>query len=226
MAITRVYNYSQVRGASIKIPCIVATTSNVTLSGLQTIDGVSVVADDRVLVKNQSTASQNGIYDVASGSWARSLDFSTNDDVFQGVVVIINSGNTYSDTMFVLTTPDPITLASTSLTFEQLTTSQYFRVSGFTGNQTLTTANAAFYLRCTDAAPVTVTISPQSATTWADNTEIMFEQAGAGQVRVSAGVGVTLNCAENTRTAQQYSVVAIKRVASDVWTMFGDLEPL
>lgn len=226
MAITRVYNYSQVRGASIKIPCIVATTTNITLSGLQTIDGVSVVAGNRVLVKDQSTGSQNGIYDVSSSSWSRSLDFSTNDDVFQGVIVLINSGTSYSDSVFTLSTSGTITLGSTSLTFEQLTTTQYFRVSGYTGSPTLTSSHAGFYLRSTDAAANTCTISPQSATTWADNTEIMFEQAGAGQVRVSAGPGVTLNCAENTRTAQQYSVVAIKRVSTNVWTMFGDLEPL
>ena len=47
---------------AIKQPCRVATTANLTLSGTQTIDGVAVVADDRVLVKNQTTATQNGIY--------------------------------------------------------------------------------------------------------------------------------------------------------------------
>ena len=55
-------------------PCRVATTGNITLSGAQTIDGVSVVANDRVLVKNQSTASQNGVYIAASGAWSRSAD--------------------------------------------------------------------------------------------------------------------------------------------------------
>jgi len=55
----------------------VATTANITLSGAQTIDGVSVVAGDRVLVKNQSTTTQNGLYVCASGAWIRSADADT-----------------------------------------------------------------------------------------------------------------------------------------------------
>lgn len=51
-----------------------ATTANITLSGTQTIDGISAGVGDRVLVKNQSTASQNGLYVVAAGAWARTTD--------------------------------------------------------------------------------------------------------------------------------------------------------
>ena len=62
-----------------------ATTANITLSGAQTIDGVSCVAEDNVLVKNQSTASQNGYYVVKSGAWTR---------VSQPNVVCVKSGGT------------------------------------------------------------------------------------------------------------------------------------
>ena len=54
--------YSQIKGSTSKIPCKVATTANITLSNTQTIDGVSVVSGDRVLVWNQSTPADNGIY--------------------------------------------------------------------------------------------------------------------------------------------------------------------
>jgi len=64
----------------------VATTANITLSGTQTIDGVSLSADDRVLVKNQSSADENGIYVVASGSWSRSSDMDSGDE-FPGAAV-------------------------------------------------------------------------------------------------------------------------------------------
>ena len=57
--------------------CKAATTVNITLSGAQTIDGVSCVAGDRVLVKNQGTNSQNGIYLVQTGTWTRAPDAST-----------------------------------------------------------------------------------------------------------------------------------------------------
>lgn len=99
-----------------------ATTANITLSGAQTIDGVSVIAGDRVLVKNQSTASQNGIYDCASGAWARSADSDTSAEVTGGMFVFVNEGTVNGDTGWILTTNDPITLASTSLTFAQFST--------------------------------------------------------------------------------------------------------
>ena len=62
MSISRVGFYSQVKGVSFNIPCVVATTTNITLSGLQTIDTVELTSGDRVLVKNQSVSSKNGIY--------------------------------------------------------------------------------------------------------------------------------------------------------------------
>jgi hypothetical protein len=69
----------------------VATTANITLSGTQTIDGIAVIAGDRVLVKDQSTASQNGIYVVAAGAWARSTDADTISEL-AGALVNVDSG--------------------------------------------------------------------------------------------------------------------------------------
>ena len=66
------YVDSVAAGLSWKQPVAVATTVNITLSGLQTIDGYLTLAGDRVLVKNQTTAADNGIYIAASGVWARS----------------------------------------------------------------------------------------------------------------------------------------------------------
>jgi len=94
--ITRIGTYSQIKGSSWKLPCRVATTGNITLSGLQTIDGVSLVAGDRVLVRLQNTGSENGIYIVASGAWTRAVDMSLTEDAFDGVQVFINSGLTSS----------------------------------------------------------------------------------------------------------------------------------
>ena len=62
-------------GLAIKTPVRVATTANITLSGTQTIEGVTVAADDRVLAKDQTTGSQNGVYKVSTGSWTRATDF-------------------------------------------------------------------------------------------------------------------------------------------------------
>jgi hypothetical protein len=105
-------------GAAVKVPCKAATTANITLSGAQTIDGVSCVADDRVLVKEQTTASENGIYDVSSSTWQRAKDFDGSFDVVQGTLVPVANGTTYEGQVFRVTTANPITIGTTSLAFE------------------------------------------------------------------------------------------------------------
>jgi len=80
----------------IKAPCVVATTANITLSGEQTIGGLAVVSGDRVLVRAQTDATENGIYDAVIGAWKRSKDFNSANDVVNGVLVVdTNSGEVY-----------------------------------------------------------------------------------------------------------------------------------
>jgi len=106
-------------GLDVKDSVRAATTANITLSGEQTIDGVAVVAGNRVLVKNQSTASENGIYVAAAGAWARATDFDSDAEVTPGAFTFVEEGTTNGDAGFVLTTNAPITVGSTSLTFAQ-----------------------------------------------------------------------------------------------------------
>lgn len=94
-----------------------ATTAAVTLSGTQTIDGVTLVAGDRVLVKDQATASQNGIYVVAAGAWARAEDFDSSAEVFTGTAVNVTEGTLSRLTGWTLTTSGTITVGTTGLTF-------------------------------------------------------------------------------------------------------------
>ena len=74
-----------------KASCVVATTANITLSGTQTIDGTNVVAGDRVLVKDQTTPSQNGIYLVAAGAWGRADDADTIAKLSGAMVSVLNT---------------------------------------------------------------------------------------------------------------------------------------
>jgi hypothetical protein len=106
-----------------KTPVRVATTANITLSGAQTIDGVAVVAGDRVLVKNQTTGANNGIYVVAAGSWTRATDLDSSAETVTGVSAYVISGTTNGGKSFVLTTTGAITLGTTALTFADLSTS-------------------------------------------------------------------------------------------------------
>jgi phage-related tail fiber protein len=94
-----------------------ATTANITLSGTQTVDGVSLGVGDRELVKNQSTGSQNGIYVVASGAWTRATDMDTSAEAPSGMAVMVQEGTANADTGWQLTTNAAITLDTTALVF-------------------------------------------------------------------------------------------------------------
>lgn len=119
-AATKAYVDATKQGLDVKDSCRVATTGEITLSGTQTIDGVSVIAGDRVLVKNQiSNTIDNGIYVVAAGSWSRATDANSSTKVNPGMFTFIEEGTTNADSGWILTTNAPITLGSTQLTFAQ-----------------------------------------------------------------------------------------------------------
>ena len=107
--------------SALKTPVVAATTTNITLSGTQTIDGIAVASGDRVLVKNQSTGSQNGIYVVASGSWSRATDVDTGAELL-GASVFVLSGATNGNKTFINTNTGTITLGTTAVTFADQTT--------------------------------------------------------------------------------------------------------
>lgn len=77
---------------AVKAPCRVATTTAINLYGMQTIDGVTLSDRDRVLVKDQADASQNGIWIAADGDWKRSSDFDGSLDVVGGTLIKSNEG--------------------------------------------------------------------------------------------------------------------------------------
>ncbi len=109
-----------VGNAGMKVPVRAATTANITLSGEQTIDGVAVVTGDRVLVKNQTTASENGIYVADTGTWTRAKDFNGVYDIVRGSIVHVNEGTSNAGSFWEVSTADPITIGTTSLTFSRV----------------------------------------------------------------------------------------------------------
>jgi hypothetical protein len=123
-AATKSYVDSVAQGLSAKDSVRAATTANGTLGSAfansQAIDGVTLATGDRILVKDQSTASENGIYVVnASGAPTRAVDFDANAEVAKGAFIFVEEGTTNADAGFVLTTDGAITLGSTSLAFTQ-----------------------------------------------------------------------------------------------------------
>lgn len=106
-------------GLDVKASVRAATTANITLSATQTVDGVALVAGNRVLVKNQTTASANGIYVVAAAAWTRAADADVSAEVTSGIFTFVEEGTTNADSGWVLTTDGVITLGTTSLAFAQ-----------------------------------------------------------------------------------------------------------
>jgi len=112
---------SYAAGISWKQPCAVATLTNITLSGLQTIDSYTTLAGDRVLVKDQTNAANNGIYLASATAWTRSLDADQWND-FVSAITFIEYGTQAGGAWFCTATPGG-TLGVTALNWSQFTTS-------------------------------------------------------------------------------------------------------
>jgi len=101
---------------AVKHPVITATTANITLSGEQTIDDIAVTEGDRVLVKDQTAGSEDGIYEVSTGSWSRTSDWNESEDLLNGMLVPCVSGTANANTVFMITFSGTFTLDTTAPT--------------------------------------------------------------------------------------------------------------
>jgi len=121
---TKSYVDSLVAGLKTRIITRVATTANISLTtdleNGDTIDGITLVTGDKVLVKNQTSASENGIYDVvASGTASRNTDYDTITEL-AGQIVVIQEGTTNGDTIYLCTTDSDATLGTSDITFTKV----------------------------------------------------------------------------------------------------------
>lgn len=150
--VTKGYVDSVASGLTWKTPVQVGTTANITLSGTQTIDGIAVVASDRVLVKNQSTASQNGIYVVAAGAWTRATDFDASPTVgeINGAAVFVRQGTANADTAWTQTA-EVTTIGTDAITFVQFTAT-----NAFTAGAGLAQSGNAFNIGTASSARIVV----------------------------------------------------------------------
>src|SRR5262245_31027707 len=120
--IDRLHGVSE--GVAVKRPCRAASLADLTLAGLQTIDGVSLIENDRVLVRAQSDATRNGIYAAGSGNWSRAADFDGSRDVVKGTRVSITDGAANANKQFVVTSADPIGIGTSAIAFAEITENQ------------------------------------------------------------------------------------------------------
>ena len=115
---TKQYVDNAIQGLNPKQSVRLATTGNITLSGSQLIDGVTAVVGERILVKNQTTPAENGIYVVSAGTWARATDMNTWQNV-PGAFVFVEEGTLLSDTAWLSTANQGGTLGTTVITWTQ-----------------------------------------------------------------------------------------------------------
>ena len=123
-AATKAYVDAQLQGLDVKNSVRVATTANGTLSSAfannSTVDGITLATGDRILLKDQSTGSQNGIYTVnASGAPTRATDFDADSEVTGGTFFFVEEGTVNADNGFVMTNDGTVTVGSTALVFTQ-----------------------------------------------------------------------------------------------------------
>lgn len=207
-AATKFYVDSVATGLDVKASVRIASTANI--SGTYTatggasargqltampntaIDGVTPAAGNRVLLKNQTTPAQNGIWIIttlgsgANGVWDRATDFDADAEVTSGAFTFVEEGTTQATTSWVLSTANPITIggaSGTSLTFTQ-----------FGGGQTYTNGNG-------------LNLAGNSFSVKVDTTTV-----NANSLSVSA-TGVTIA----TTYVGQASITTLGTIGTGVW---------
>lgn len=121
--VNKAYVDASKHGMDWKDSVVAATTANITLSGTQTIDGIALSADKRVLVKNQTAPAENGLYLVNAGAWVRTpdADNSGGSEVTTGLCCLVEQGTVNGGRGYLLSTTGTIVLGTTALTFIQFT---------------------------------------------------------------------------------------------------------
>lgn len=187
-----------------KAPCRVATTANIALSGLLTIDAVVLVADDRVLVKNQTDPKQNGIWIANSGAWQRARDFDSRRDVTKGTRMTVVEGTVNYGREFWITSANPNNVGTSNITIAESLSSN----SG--GNAAAAAASAA-------AAAASATSASGSATSASGSASAASTSAGAAATSASSA-----STSASTATTQASNAAGSASSASTSATNAGN----
>lgn len=196
---------SAAAGIDAKASVRVATTANITLSATQTIDGVAVAVGNRVLVKNQTTASQNGVYVVASGAWSRAVDADATGEITPGAFWFVEEGTTQGKTQWRCENTGTITIGTTSITINQ-----FGAASAYTAGNGLTLTGSDF------AVGAGTGISVAADTVGIDTTVVVRKYAAAIGDGAATAITVTHNLGTQDVTFSVREVATNNFVECDV----------
>ena len=193
-------------GLKFKASVLVATTANITLSGAQTVDGVSLTGGERVLVKNQTDTTQNGLYVVGSGSWSRATDADAWTEI-PSAIVAVERGTKWADTIWICLGDQGGTVGSTAMLWRR------FDVNILRNAQTGTTYTVTFddhgsHVTLSNASSIAVTL-PQATSQFGNGFWFVAECIGAGLVTITPATstingGATLTIA----TGEAYKITS------------------
>ena len=205
-AATKAYVDALIQGFDWKASVRAATTTSGTLSTSfangSVIDGVTLVTGDRILVKNQTTGSENGIYTVnASGAPTRASDADTSADMTAGVTVFVSQGTVNGNSSWSLTTDDAIVLGTTSLVFAQV------------AGGSLYSAGAGLVL---NGSVFDIVAADTSLTVNADSIQVRLSDAS---LEVSSGLRVKTGTAGQVYIANASGVLTPTTLSGDVATV-------
>ncbi|RIV19725.1 hypothetical protein DYU11_22615 [Fibrisoma montanum] len=171
-------------GLDFKPSVRVATTGNLAaLSGLIVVDGITLLAGDRVLVKDQTTQTANGIWVAAAGAWARSPDADNNGEVTAGMAVSVEEGTTNARTTWRISNTGNIVLGTTNITFQLFSSTYYATPTAQNKNMAALLTTNDFDLAC--------------------NTGIAATPAQGSFVEVKVN-GLTVNVGNGVKTGEAY----------------------
>ena len=201
-AVTKAYADSIKSGIQLKFARVVSTTNQSTLSGFLTIDGYTTVAGDIIFLEGQTTASQNGLWTVASGAWTRPANWS--GSLPEGQYIIVDAdGTTYKNTKWFVTNTAAITVDTTPVTFTQDQSGTSYSVAANAG---LTLSGNAFAVNL--ASTPGLQISSNALSVLANTTNLISVTA--------SGVGITSGSSSQTIIANASGVPTWATLSGDV----------
>lgn len=222
---------------------ITITTDDTTDTVTITNSATGANAFGNVAVAGQTTVAADSTNDTLTLAAGTGITITTNDTT--DTVTITNSvtaPNTFGtiavtgqNSVVADSTTDTLTLAAgnnitittddttDTVTIAASVPSVYSSVRTQSGTTyTLALTDAGDYIQTTSTTAVTITVPLQSSVAWAADTEIYFEQNNTGQITIAGASGVTINSSETLKSFARYSVMALKRVAENVWTLTGE----